>query len=86
MVIGLHHAMVMEGDAQAKKTNYDEAGKFMDEFKKTNGSLICRELLGCDIFTPEGSKIAADKKLTATLCPKLVRSAAEILENQFGNR
>ncbi len=80
MVMGLRHAMVREGDSQAKKKNYDEASKFMDEFKKLNGSLICRELLGCDLSTPEGSKMAADRKLTTTLCPKLVRSAVEILE------
>jgi C_GCAxxG_C_C family probable redox protein len=79
MVLGLRHGMVKEGDTQAKKRNYDEAEKFMSEFEKRNGSVVCRELLGCEIGTPEGSKFAADNKLTTTLCPKLVASAVEIL-------
>jgi C_GCAxxG_C_C family probable redox protein len=80
MALGLRHAMVKAGDDEAKKKNYVEARKFMEEFKKLHGSLICRELLGCDISTPEGSKTAADRKLTTTLCPQLVRTAVEILE------
>jgi C_GCAxxG_C_C family probable redox protein len=80
MVLGLRHGMAKEGDTQAKKRNYDEAEKFMVEFEERNGSVVCRELLGCDIGTPKGAKYAADNKLTTTLCPKLVGSAAEILE------
>ncbi len=80
MVLGLRHGMVKEGDAQARKKNYDEASRFMGEFAKQNGSVICRELLGCDISTPEGAQIAAEKKLTTTRCPHLVRGAVEILE------
>jgi C_GCAxxG_C_C family probable redox protein len=80
MVLGLRHGMVKEENAQAKQRNYEEADKFMVEFGKRNGSVICRELLGCDIGTPEGAKYAADNQLTMTLCSKLVASAVEILE------
>jgi C_GCAxxG_C_C family probable redox protein len=79
MVLGLRHGMVREGDTQAKKLNYDEAEKFMAEFEKRNGAVTCRELLGCEIGTPVGAKFAAERKLTSTLCPKLVASAVEIL-------
>ena len=40
----------------------------------------CRELLECDIGTPEGLEAAKEKDLFNVLCPKLVRDAAEIIE------
>lgn len=80
MVLGLRHAMVREGDTEAKSRNYGEAEKFMKEFERANGSIVCRELLGCDISTAEGSQKAADQKLFTTLCPRYVQSAAELLE------
>jgi C_GCAxxG_C_C family probable redox protein len=84
MALGLRYGMMKEGDALTKKKNYEEAKKFMAEFERKNGSVVCRDLLGCDIFTSEGAKNNSEKKLTSTLCPQLVKSAVEILENQFG--
>ena len=80
MVLGLRHGMVKEGDVEAKKRNYDEANNFMTRFEQKNGSVLCRELLGCNISTPEGSKTATDRKLTKTLCPQFIRSSVELLE------
>ncbi len=82
MVLGLRYGMVNEGDFQARKINYEEAGKFMDAFKQLNGSILCRDLLGFDLSTPEGSRRVADKKLTSTLCPRFVQSAVELLEKR----
>jgi C_GCAxxG_C_C family probable redox protein len=82
MVLGLRHAMTKENDAQAKKNNYDEAEAFLDKFKACHGSILCKELLGHDISTPEGAKAAKDKGLFTTLCPKLVGSAVEMLEKK----
>ena len=54
--------------------------KFFEEFKKENGSFICRDLLECDISTPEGVKQALDNNLFREVCPKMVASAVEITE------
>lgn len=81
MAVGLKYGMVKEGDSLAKKKTYEEGQKFMKEFARINGSVVCRELLGCDISTPEGDKAAAERGLTKTLCPKFVKSAVDILEN-----
>ena len=45
-----------------------------------NGALHCRQLLGRSIRTPSELEEAAREKLFARVCPKLVRSAATILE------
>ena len=54
--------------------------EFALEFKSRNGSITCRELLGCGISTSGGMKLAEDNKLFITRCPKFVRGAAEIIE------
>ena len=54
--------------------------KFLDSFKKENGSYICRDLLDCDIRTEEGIKYAIDNNLFKEICPKMVESAAKIAQ------
>ena len=61
-----------------KEKSNEVCNRFMDEFKKENGSYICRDLLECDISTPEGVKYAKDNNLFTEFCPKMVESAAKI--------
>ncbi|WP_407422447.1 C-GCAxxG-C-C family protein [Methanobrevibacter sp.] len=71
MVLGLKY-----GESKAKSD--EVCDEFLDEFKKDNGSYICRELLGCDISTQKGVEYAKDNNLFRDLCPKMVESAAKI--------
>jgi C_GCAxxG_C_C family probable redox protein len=82
MVIGLKHGKSSpEDDAnETKEKAYALVYDFADRFRACNGSILCRELLGCDVNTPEGSAQAREKGLFSNLCPKLVQSAVEILE------
>ena len=66
---------------ESKEKSNEVCVKFLDEFKNENGSFICRDLLGCDISTPEGVKYARDNNLFKEICPKMVESAAKITEN-----
>jgi C_GCAxxG_C_C family probable redox protein len=80
MVIGLKYGRTSVDDDEAKTKTYKLVKEFTEKFKARNGTIICRELLGCDIGTPEGQRIAKEKMLVSTLCPDFVRDAAEILE------
>jgi len=80
MVIGLKHGRTIVEDKQSKEKTYSLVNEFVNRFKSRNGLIVCRELLDCDISTPEGINIAREKKLFTTLCPKYVRDAAEIIE------
>lgn len=63
------------------KAKSDEiCNRFLDEFEKVNGSYICRDLLNCDISTDEGVQFARENNLFNDFCPKMVESAAEIVE------
>jgi hypothetical protein len=52
---------------------------FNSAFRERHGSLLCRELLGCDLLTPEGGQLARERHLFRERCPELVRDAALIL-------
>ncbi len=64
---------------ESKAALYARVGEFIAHFKARHGSIVCRDLLGCDISTPEGREQAQTRNLHQTLCRELVRSAAEIL-------
>jgi len=83
MVIGLKHGAITTEDKSAKQETYELVKEFAKKFKSRNGSVICKELLGCDISTPEGIKIAQENNLFSSLCPKMVQDAAEIIEEMM---
>lgn len=81
VVIGLKYGMTSESDSQARDRTFEVVNEFMNRFNAQHGSVRCRELLDCDISTPEGRKKAQDDGLFETKCPEFVKSAAEILED-----
>jgi C_GCAxxG_C_C family probable redox protein len=83
MVLGLKYGNSPEKDKNAKANTYEKIEDFTNRFKARNNSVICGDLLGCDISTPEGMKQAKGKGLFSSLCPKLVQDAAEILEEML---
>jgi C_GCAxxG_C_C family probable redox protein len=79
MVLGLKYGFTdrnSEEKARADMVN----DMMMDRFTESCGSCICNEILGCDISTAEGVRYAIDNRLFTELCPKMVASAVEILE------
>ncbi len=76
MVLGLHHAL---GEPQDKEQMYEIAGDFIRRFSQLNGSVLCAEILGRDISTPEGLQAARDQNLFKTLCPHVVENTSQAL-------
>jgi len=79
MVIGLKHGRDELSEREKQENTYRLVKEFIRKFKEANASIMCTELLGIDISTPEGLERARDKGLFRALCPKLVQSAGEIL-------
>lgn len=80
MVIGFKRAALDPKDLQAKLDAHRIAQAFLASFAARHQSLVCRELLGCDIGTPEGFKQVQEQDLHATVCGPLVASAADLIE------
>ncbi|HLA84234.1 MAG TPA: C-GCAxxG-C-C family protein [Thermoguttaceae bacterium] len=79
MALGLRHGAA-SADREAKERVYAQVVEFARRFTARHGTIVCRELLGCDLSTPEGLQRAVDEKAFTTVCPKFVRDAVEILE------
>lgn len=80
MLIGLKYGKCFEEDTVSKDISYRLVREFTERFKEVNGSISCKELLQCDISTPEGSSNAKSIGLCNRLCPGFVKDSARIIE------
>lgn len=80
MALGMKYGQCELDDLNSRIKTNDVTVKFLEQFRKENGSYICRELLGCDLGTAEGKEYAIKHNLFAEFCPQMVVSAVKILE------
>ncbi len=83
MVLGLKLAGPNCDQRDGRNDVYAAMRDFATRFQQRNNTVVCKELLGCDISTPEGAQKATKEGLFRTICPKLVQDAAEILEEML---
>ena len=79
MVIGLRCGHSAANDKQTKERCYAATRDFLERFRAVHGSVVCNQLLGLDISTPQGFAESRARDLHNTLCVGLVKSAAQIL-------
>lgn len=70
-------------EREARFKAYDLAKEFVQRFEALHGTIVCRELLGVDLGTTEGREKAVKDNLFRTLCPVVVRDAAQILSEMI---
>jgi C_GCAxxG_C_C family probable redox protein len=63
-----------------KEKIYRLSQEFMRRFEEKHSSVLCRDLIACDISTPAGYQSAAEKQVFTTICPVLVQDAVEIVQ------
>ena len=90
MVLGLATDEYAPSDTAKKAEQYKAVQQLANEFRKKNGSIICRDLLG---LTKSGEKISVptpsertDEYYKKRPCALLVQDAAEIIENYLENK
>lgn len=79
MVIGLKYGTSDASDGKANAKVYEIGRKFLQEFRARNSTIICRDLLGFDVYTRE-KLISDEERAIFDLCPKYIQDAAEILD------
>jgi C_GCAxxG_C_C family probable redox protein len=84
MALGLRHGYSRQEDKEAKEACYGTASVFAARFRARHGSIVCRELLGCDLTSTEGTAHFKEKNLLTTVCAVVVRDAAEIVSELLG--
>lgn len=81
LVLGLKYGHCIAEDNEQKSRAYAIAVDYTNRFKEANSSIICRDLLGYDLTNPKEASCIKEKCLFATVCPKMIKSAVEILED-----
>jgi C_GCAxxG_C_C family probable redox protein len=62
-----------------KDETYRLAEEFIKRFQERHGTILCRELIGHNISTPDGLENAREQNVFHTICPGLVRDAVELV-------
>lgn len=82
MVVSMLYGYSDPADNSTKTELYGRIQKLAEQFKKDNGSIICKELLG--LSKPEGTHVP-DQRTSEYYkkrpCPELCRYAADLLED-----
>jgi len=65
--------------AEAKEEAYRFAADFLRRFQERHNTILCRELIGYDLSSPEGLQRAREGGVFKTICPRLVKDATEIV-------
>jgi C_GCAxxG_C_C family probable redox protein len=83
LVLGLKHRRTLPtfGDVGKEREIFARIRSFVEEFRKRHGAITCRELLGVDVFSPEGLSEGRRRGLFRERCPRYVRDAITILES-----
>ncbi len=79
MVIGLKYGQTAAEDIEAKARCYELTSKFMEEYAKRNGYVVCRELLGYDLRDAEARAKYPGK--IKEVCPNAIQTAVLLLED-----
>jgi len=80
MAIGLKHGRLRPDDEETRDLAYGLVDRFVQEFELRHGSIVCRELLGYDLSSPEGQRLSEELWPEGAPCERAVRDAAEILQ------
>jgi C_GCAxxG_C_C family probable redox protein len=86
LILGLRHGGTVPvfGDVERERELFDRIRSFVAAFKERHGAITCRELLGVDVFTPEGLAEGRRRGLFRERCPRYIRDAITILESLDG--
>ena len=79
LTLGLSHGRGIDNGEDCKARTYELAGVITRRFAEINGSIICADLLKCDISTDEGYNEAKARGLFSEKCETYVRDASRII-------
>lgn len=79
MAIGLRHGRGQNEGKERTEETYRRTRQLMDAFRQRHGSVVCRDLIRCNLLTPEGQEYYKKNDLLHGTCEKCVRTAAELV-------
>ncbi len=79
MVLGLSQPIDRDNPRASLDKMYELVKAFNQKFTVAHGSLTCKDLIHCDLSTPEGFAEMKSKELHISICSGLVADSARIV-------
>lgn len=81
MVLGLIKGEEVNNNDELKSSSYGAVKDLTRDFVAVYKTTQCRELIGCDLNTPEGSAKFKEEKIMENVCAGCVKKAVQIVES-----
>ncbi len=81
MVLGLLKGEEVNNNDELKAEAYSSVKELSRKFTEAYNTTSCRELIACDLNTPEGSAKFKEEKLMENVCAGCVAKAVQIVES-----
>jgi C_GCAxxG_C_C family probable redox protein len=81
MVLGLLKGETVNNNEELKSVAYGAVQELTRDFVATYKTTQCRDLIGCDLNTPEGSAKFKEEKIMEKTCAGCVGKAVQIIES-----
>jgi C_GCAxxG_C_C family probable redox protein len=80
LLIGSKYGKTIREDNAANELTYKLVRELSEKFIAKHGSISCKELLGCNLLTPEGQQFFKENNFRDLKCTRYVHDAAELAE------
>ncbi len=81
MILGLLKGEDVNNNDELKASSYGAVKDLIHAFVAEYNTTLCKDLIGCDLNTPEGSAKFKDENIMVTICADCVKKAVEIVED-----
>lgn len=81
MVLGILKGEKVNNNDELKSQTYASVKELTRDFVAEYQTTQCRDLIGCDLNTPEGSEKFKEEKIMETVCAGCVGRAVQIVES-----
>jgi C_GCAxxG_C_C family probable redox protein len=79
LALGLKYGHHDAADKAGKDRIYALTSALQDRFAGVHGTVVCRDLLGCDLTTAEGQAEFTSRNLVKTVCARCVQTSHRIV-------
>lgn len=83
MLIGSKYGKTIKDDRPANELTYRLVRELSEKFCAKHGSVLCKELLGCNLQMPEGQQFYKEHAFQDLKCARYVHDAAELAETML---
>jgi C_GCAxxG_C_C family probable redox protein len=81
MVLGMMKGEQVNNNEDLKSYTYESVQELINRFTAEHGSTQCKDLIGCDLNTPEGAAQFKQENMKENVCAKFVETAVDIIDS-----